>query len=533
MNLTLGIIIDGFSGYKPIIHKVSNTKTKIHGFQYYSSESAETDTDYVYVISAEKAAQALGENCPKHLIITGNVSQGSQGRQGKSGLQSMPELPSLLEKTNTLIQITKGISAEEVIQTGNTLAASHEEWYNSLLMAVINHKPIDVFLKTAAQALTNPIVVYNNNLSPICSAGSVTTPVKGTNWEIVDMPGIVLDSFYTPKELRKISSHIAQKSEQILVVDPQNDPAHSSMGILIWIEGKLYGGIGTVNMNAPFTEGQKDIFSIVAQVLKLYFQNHNIYMRIAENKAHWLDSLLDGVDVSAEIISSYLGRFKWKLDDYFCIVTFTVSIDLKIPIMSILDIRQINEFFSDALVSVYEEHIVIVIRCPDKQQPRGKKKEQLEQFLKKDNLLRCGVSMVFNNFLRLRHYFTQSKYAAAQCKPSPNSSICYYEDYYTEHLLQTISNETDPRCFCHPGILSLWESGSKSQRDLVECLYHYLLNGRNTSAAADAIHIHRNTLIYRLGKIEEILNVDIKNPSAKQAFLLLFSCMIVQHLPGT
>jgi DNA-binding PucR family transcriptional regulator len=143
---------------------------------------------------------------------------------------------------------------------------------------------------------------------------------------------------------------------------------------------------------------------------------------------------------------------------------------------------------------------------------------------------RCGISMVFNNFLNLRYYYNQSKFAAAQCKPSLNSAICLYEDYQTDHVLQTLSLEDDPRCFCHPGILSLWESGNESHRDLVHCLYHYFLNGRNISAAADAVNVHRNTLIYRLNKAEEILKVNLKHTSPKQAFLFIISCLIVQNL---
>jgi hypothetical protein len=521
MNLTPGVIIDGFSGYKPIVHKISNPKVQIRGFHHYSPEFTEADPDYMYISSAEKIGTAFGENCPKHIIILGNIPKGKPGLLGKSGLS---------EKTDTLIQIPDSIPIEELFQTGNTLLAFREAWYNSLLMAVINHKPIDAFLKIAAQALTNPIVVFNNNLSTISSAGSITCPVEGTNWEIVNIPGFLLDNFYTSQELRKISSHIAQKSEEILVVNPKNDPAHSSLGILIWIDGKLYGGIGTVDMNVPFTEGQKETFLVIAGVLKLYFQNHSIYMRIAENKANWLDSLLDGVDISADIISNYLDRFKWKLDDHFCIVTFAVSAGLNIPIISIVDIKQINSLFPDAIVSVYGEHVVMIIRCADKKQPHGKKKQQLEQFLRKDAILYCGISMVFNNFLHLRYYYTQSKFAAAQCKPPLVPAICSYEDYQAEHVLQTLSLGADLRCFCYPGILSLWESGNESQRDMVRCLYHYFLNGRNISAAADAIHIHRNTLIYRLRKAEEILNIDLKEPSPQQTFLFIISCLLVQHL---
>ena len=132
--------------------------------------------------------------------------------------------------------------------------------------------------------------------------------------------------------------------------------------------------------------------------------------------------------------------------------------------------------------------------------------------------------------MQLRYYYTQSKFAAAQFKPSLSPTICLYEDCQADHVLHALSLADNLRCFCHPGILSLWETGNESQRDLVQCLYHYFLNGRNISATAEAIHIHRNTLIYRLSKAEEALNIDIKQTTPKQAFLFIISCLIVQGL---
>ena len=48
------------------------------------------------------------------------------------------------------------------------------------------------------------------------------------------------------------------------------------------------------------------------------------------------------------------------------------------------------------------------------------------------------------------------------------------------------------------------------------CFYNtlkeYLLNGNNVSMTSKKLFIHRNTMIYRLGKINEILGVDINAP---------------------
>jgi hypothetical protein len=162
MNLTLGIIIDEFSEYKPVIHKINDLKAQIRGFHYYSSEFTETDPDYLYISCGDKDGKEFGQNCPKHIIVFGKI---------------IPK--GLMKKTDTLIQIPKKIPVETIFKKGNALFASYDAWYNSLLMAVINHKPIDVFLNIAAQTLPNPIIVLNNNLGIICDAGSIVRPVEG------------------------------------------------------------------------------------------------------------------------------------------------------------------------------------------------------------------------------------------------------------------------------------------------------------------------------------------------------------------
>jgi DNA-binding PucR family transcriptional regulator len=76
----------------------------------------------------------------------------------------------------------------------------------------------------------------------------------------------------------------------------------------------------------------------------------------------------------------------------------------------------------------------------------------------------------------------------------------------------------------------MWDSGEEGQRELVRSLYHYLLSGRNITVTAENIHVHRNSLIYRLNKLSEMLDKDLKDLGPDQTFFYLFSCMIVEHL---
>lgn len=60
-------------------------------------------------------------------------------------------------------------------------------------------------------------------------------------------------------------------------------------------------------------------------------------------------------------------------------------------------------------------------------------------------------------------------------------------------------------------ICALAEHDERTRADLVRTLETYLEHGGALAEAAAALNVHRNTLLYRLGRIQEFLDVDLKN----------------------
>jgi DNA-binding PucR family transcriptional regulator len=48
--------------------------------------------------------------------------------------------------------------------------------------------------------------------------------------------------------------------------------------------------------------------------------------------------------------------------------------------------------------------------------------------------------------------------------------------------------------------------------ELAKTLQTFLRCRFDRTAASEALHVHRNTLAYRLGRIEEITGLDLRNP---------------------
>ena len=59
----------------------------------------------------------------------------------------------------------------------------------------------------------------------------------------------------------------------------------------------------------------------------------------------------------------------------------------------------------------------------------------------------------------------------------------------------------------------------------------YIESGLNISKTSSSLFIHRNTLIYRLDKIKELLDLDLKNYKDSMIFYLsIKSCFLNQNI---
>ena len=56
--------------------------------------------------------------------------------------------------------------------------------------------------------------------------------------------------------------------------------------------------------------------------------------------------------------------------------------------------------------------------------------------------------------------------------------------------------------------------------DLVRTLKTYFAAGANASEAADRLFLHRNSLLYRLERIQKLTGLDLKEPRARLALQL-------------
>lgn len=137
--------------------------------------------------------------------------------------------------------------------------------------------------------------------------------------------------------------------------------------------------------------------------------------------------------------------------------------------------------------------------------------KQFHVILEKFNA-HCGVSNYFDNLLELANYQMQAEDAMKLgFTLNDRSRIAYYEDYYLPAILIP-RIEQMPQCnYLSPVITKVQEYDKIHSTDFLPTLRTYITNLCNTAETAENLHIHRNTLLYRLNKIEELADVSLRD----------------------
>lgn len=125
--------------------------------------------------------------------------------------------------------------------------------------------------------------------------------------------------------------------------------------------------------------------------------------------------------------------------------------------------------------------------------------------------LMVGVSDVHPADKSLRRLYDEASEAAeiGQRLRSDPPLVCFWELGLLDWLYRLPADAMRRNPYWLK-IEMLAEHDSRTNGDLLHTLEAYLEYGGALAEAAAAINVHRNTLLYRLGRIEEIANVDLK-----------------------
>ncbi len=328
---------------------------------------------------------------------------------------------------------------------------------------------------------------------------------------------------YTPTESRQSNDlhllmHSAGKPFYYKSADSFQE-AHRIIAPL-YLNGAVFACLGMHDSIEMPTQGEIADFTLVQRFLNHALSHTDEFQYDGRRTPWFIVSLLQGMRADRQILEHSFQRFGIQMTQPFMLWNFRVRDD--VPPHKLLPI--VNHQFHAKLIFDYNGSI-LVMDTQIQEHSGNAFMHSLHNLLIQHDLL-CARSMVFQHPDMLREAYLQSEIALLSGRPH---CVNAYIDCYPQYIRKNLFGQTEQDGLLYPGIRRLLQSDAAYGHDLLQCLRVYMIMGRNASRTAKALFIHRHTVLYRLEKIEDLLETNLDQLEEKELALLYLSCLLLDE----
>lgn len=281
---------------------------------------------------------------------------------------------------------------------------------------------------------------------------------------------------------------------------------------LVYIHGIESAHIAVTDNNRPFTHNDFELIHFLTKLISLELQKDDFYSA-NESLMHsyFLSELLNNLIRDIPTIERRAQTLKWKVTESLHIMTITETSSSLFDKKAQLIAKQMHELVPNSRWVIFNDDIVFLIFKKQSTMDRFDPGKQLLEFFKVNHLT-AAVSREFKSLMDTQRFYNEAK-AAYQFgqRFNPDETIHYYTDYMVQHIGGILAENHPIENFYHPSIAKIREYDIEHQTNLLETLDAYITNPDNPTLVSELLHIHKNTLFYRMNKIKELFSVNLSD----------------------
>lgn len=173
---------------------------------------------------------------------------------------------------------------------------------------------------------------------------------------------------------------------------------------------------------------------------------------------------------------------------------------------------QLSEVFPRSWSLFYQKYVVLLVDVAQGEKLSDNWKKSDDRLRK--NGLFAGISDTFSDLYLLDQYYQQGINAEQLARSVKDSAhLAKYDQYKIHTLLDSISSQERWK-YLSSCLLDMQQTDQQSNTEYVATLYTYLMCDKSLTATAENLHVHRNTVVYRIGKIKQLFNIDFSDAQA-------------------
>ena len=140
------------------------------------------------------------------------------------------------------------------------------------------------------------------------------------------------------------------------------------------------------------------------------------------------------------------------------------------------------------------------------------------------NGLKVGISNPYGLLSETHTAYREARaavnYGSLNCSAAIDGAVYWYRDQVPLRILDIAVKRTTLLPLCHPALRAVQAYDEQHDTELLDTLFVYLQCAGSAQRAAQLLNLHKNTMLYRLGRIRELLAPIASLNSGEDRFLL-------------
>ena len=394
----------------------------------------------------------------------------------------------------------------------------------SLLIKEMNTTgDVQHLLDLGYELLGNPLLLVDISLCFLAHAGGNTVSDEPLwNWTL--SKGYVTDDYASSV----LSIKADPDSHERKLIWETGMLKHRQLVGLVCQNGNPLGYLKLLEYNREVSAEDEELLSVLCDFTAILISKDTAAYRYDDHPLieSFMTSLLTGKLYEPAAIKERADRFGLNLYKNLLIITIRPAENIGNMKERTLYLKKtIQNGLNKNTVVFFEGNIVVLYDFKNEKGLLPIEEPAIKKILAGTGCI-CGVSPVFTSLTEVSENY---KLSLSACiigkKTGAEGNIFKYYDFATSDLFLTYMQSNDPKNLIHPAINVLRDHfGSKSD-DYIVTLFTYIDNFQNLTETSKELHLHHNTLKYRLEKIKEITDLDLND--AETIFRLALSKRIM------
>ncbi|UWG96352.1 helix-turn-helix domain-containing protein [Dehalobacter sp. DCM] len=495
MNITPRIIVSGLRDIK--CHYIEGTlasNNKILDVEVFREENfVYPRNDFLYILKysqlQKKKLSALYTNI---LCIMDEKSP-----------SHFPEFPE-----SNIILVEDNIDSFQLFDIVKEVIHKHHDFFDKLLEMLFANADIQAIVDCISSFIGNPVRIQDTSLNII--ATSSVFYLDDEIWLHSAKSGyVVVGDELASTELKRYINTLNNKNGPFIF----HSPVHKKPFLCIPLMQKdlRIGMLLIPNLNKTTNEGDIELLTYIGNLLSVELQRSKYTSQsIRVPTEQIIIDLLEGRIRTESEIKRRAWYENMILKDKYCLLVLKP----RKFYLTEKQLKSVCDYFNQLIIFgqfvVYDDAIIALHSCKESVVNRSKP-NWLANELNKKSLI-CGISNISDNILNIQAQYRQAKSALnIGFKLHPDQDVFYYSNYSLYDWIEICSQQVNIREIYHPVVNQIMEYDSLHHTEFAQTLNIYLKNNCNQHQSARELNLHRNTLQYRLKKINELMGNDLDN----------------------